>query len=115
MASNQFTCRKWGVGLGAAIIHLASAEDRDLRAALVAVLPAICFWFQDAYYRAFETKFRAIFNAASAVEDNDPDCSFTVNVKLDDSWAAFRRPAFLLVHLPVLIVAAVVGGWRWLR
>ncbi len=115
MAGNQFTCRKWSVGLGAAIIGLASAEDRDLRTALVAVLPAICFWVQDAYYLALETKFRAIFGVASAVKDDNPDFSFKVEVKLRDSWAAFWRPAVWLVHLPVLIVAVAVGGWGWLN
>jgi hypothetical protein len=114
MAGNQFTCRKWSVGLGAAIIGLASAKEGDLRAALVAILPAACFWIQDAYYLALEQKFRALFNAARVIQDDAPDFSFEVEVKFGDSWSAFRRPAVWLVHAPVLLMALLVGGWGWL-
>jgi hypothetical protein len=115
MADNQVTLRTWSVALGTAVMGYVASKDQHPTAALLAVLPAVVFWILDAYYLALETKFRALFNAARKIDDDKPDFSFDVEVDPSGWYAALKRPAVCLVHLPVLLLAVGIGGYALLR
>jgi len=113
MAGNQFEIRKWSIGLGTGVIGYVAAKDQHPVAALLAAFPALVFWILDAYYLALEAKFRGLFDAAAKVPDDAPDFSFAVVVRASDWFKAFRRPAVLLVHLLVIVLAVAIGGVAW--
>ena len=113
MADNEFTVRKWSVGLGTGVIGYVASKDQHPVAALLAVFPAIVFCILDAYYLALETKFRGLFNAAKGIADDNPNFCFDVTIGFSDWSAAVKRPAVWLVHLLVVLLAAAVGGVAW--
>lgn len=113
MADNEFTLRKWSVGLGTGVIGYVASKDQHPVAAVLAIFPAAVFWILDAYYLALETKFRGLFNCAKDVDDDKPAFSFDVTIGFSDWLAASKRPAVWLVHLFVLLLAATIGGVAW--
>jgi hypothetical protein len=110
MAGNQFTCRAWSVALGTAVIGYAVSKDGKPAMAILALLPAICFWIQDAYYLGLERAFRKKFTDAVADGDKISLFDFAITPKPGDFIKAFFRPAVLLVHLPVVLLAIIV--WK---
>lgn len=60
MAANSLECKKWAIGLVSAILVLV-AEKGVTQAAALTVVPAVLFWFLDAYYLALEKQFRAAY------------------------------------------------------
>lgn len=115
MAENQFTLRKWSVGLGTAVIGYVAAKDDHPKAALLAIFPAVVFWILDAYYLALEVKFRHLFDTAKAIADDNPNFSFGVTVGRRDWFNAGMRPAVWLVHLLVLLLAGAISTYAWLK
>ena len=115
MAGNRFTIRTWSVGLGTAVIGYAASKNGNLKASLLAALPAVALWILDAYYLALERKFRGLFDTARQVDDDAPSFSFALDVQASDWAEAAKRPAVWLLHAAVLAVALVVGGRAWLK
>ncbi len=62
MAANSFLLKGWAVTLVAALFALASVNSRE-QFAYVALLPAIIFWWLDAYYLRQERLFRELYDA----------------------------------------------------
>jgi hypothetical protein len=112
MANNQFTCRAWSVVLGTAVIGYAVAKDGRPAMAILALLPTLSFWIQDAYYLGLEHAFRKRFNDAAAAGATSGLFDFAVAPKTGDFIVAFFRPAVVLVHLPVALLALAVWGHR---
>lgn len=112
MAGNQFTCRTWSVALGTALIGYAVSKDGKPALAILALLPAICFWIQDAYYLGLERAFRKKFTDAVAAGEKISLFDFAIAPKAGDFVEAFFRPAVLLVHLPVILLAIIVWSHR---
>ncbi|MBZ5594766.1 MAG: hypothetical protein LAP39_21180 [Acidobacteriia bacterium] len=115
MAGNQFTLRTWSVGLGTAVIGYGASKEGHPKAALLAIFPAIVFWFLDAYYLALEREFRVLFSTALGAKGDQATFSFAASVTRTDLLEAFRRPAVWLVHSAVIVMALVVGALTWLR
>ncbi len=108
MAGNQFTCRTWSVALGTAVIGYAASKDGKPAMAILALLPALCFWVQDAYYLGLERAFRKKFEGAVTAGDRMSCFNFTISPETRDFVEAFMRPAAVLVHLPVVLLAIFV-------
>jgi hypothetical protein len=111
MAANQFTTRKWSVALGTALIGWTLTKNVDAKHALLAALPAFCFWIQDAFYLSHEWCFRKIFDQECGKSADPTSFCLECGWKYSDWLVAVFAPAVWLVHLPV-IVAAVVAGYR---
>ncbi|HWG39055.1 MAG TPA: hypothetical protein VN658_00800 [Candidatus Acidoferrales bacterium] len=112
MAGNQVQLRTWAVTLGTLVIGYAAAKEGHPRAALLGALPAITFWIQDGYYLALEKKFRTIFDVARESQTDPPDFTMSHGKLAAADWLeGCARPAVWLAHLPVLILAFVVGIW----
>ena len=115
MAGNQFTCRTWSVTIGTALIGYAIAKDSKPEAALLAILPAVCFWVLDAYYLALERGFRTRFDAALKQGEDDASFNFHVSVSAAQYLRAALSLAVWVVHLPVVCLALIVGRRLWLK
>lgn len=61
MAGNSSECKKWALGLVSAIMVLI-ADKGVIDAAALAAIPALLFWFLDAYYLGLERQFIAANN-----------------------------------------------------
>jgi hypothetical protein len=110
MAGNQVQFRTWTVTLGTLVIGYAAAKEGHPRAALLAALPAITFWIQDGYYLSLEKNFRELFDKARKNENDPPDFFMSPGRPTATQWInGCWRPAVWLVHLPVLILAIMVG------
>jgi hypothetical protein len=92
MANNQFTCCAWSVALGTAVIGYAVAKDGKPAMAILALLPTLSFWIQDAYYLGLERAFRKKFTDAAAAGATSGLFDFAVSPKTGEYIAAFFRP-----------------------
>jgi len=110
MAGNQVQLRTWTVTLGTLVIGYAAAKEGHPRAALLAALPAITFWIQDGYYLSLERNFRELFDRGRQNESDPPDFFMLPGRPSAKEWAnCCWRPAAWLAHLPVLVLAIIVG------
>ena len=62
MADNSRSCKVWCVTLVAAVLFLSSRSDEPNQI-LVALAPAVLFWFLDSYYLSLERAFRGSYSA----------------------------------------------------
>ena len=62
MADNSRSCKVWCVTLVAAVLFLSSRSDEPNQI-LIALAPAVLFWFLDSYYLSLERAFRASYGA----------------------------------------------------
>lgn len=113
LAGNQFTLRTWSVALGTAVIGYAATKDAHVRAAYLGIMSAAIFWILDAYYLALERGFRDLYNLERAKADDNPTMDLSTKLSPAAYFEALLRPAVWLVHLPVLILALVVGAGCW--
>jgi hypothetical protein len=115
LAGNQFTLRTWSVALGSAVIGYAASKEAHVHAAYLGVMSAVTFWILDAYYLALERGFRDLYNGERVKADDAPSMDLSVKPSIGAYFKAWLRPAVWLVHLPVLVLALVVGGGGWSR
>ena len=62
MADNSRSCKVWCVTLVAAVLFLSSRTD-GANQVLIALAPAVLFWFLDSYYLSLERAFRGSYSA----------------------------------------------------
>ena len=62
MADNSRSCKLWCVILVAAVLFMSSLSDAPNQI-LVALAPAVLFWFLDSYYLSLERTFRTSYSA----------------------------------------------------
>jgi hypothetical protein len=109
LSGNQFTARAWSVTLGTAVIGYAVSKDSLRHWALLAILPTLCFWVQDAYYLGLERAFRDLFRSAVKNGQNGPLFQFDAAPTPGAFILAGIAPAVVLLHLPVIVIAFLVG------
>ena len=109
----SFECKKWSLGVVAAVLTVAATTRPWL--AFFGVAPALVFSFLDAYYLQLERGFRNLYNKVRKGEDND---IFEMNpVKhlypetcpQDDFWNVWLSPTVIWLHLVSLAGAFVIG------
>jgi hypothetical protein len=118
LAGNSFTLKGWSVGLASLIIGL-TAKDAQPTLAWLALIPIGAFWILDGYYLALERKFRAKYKAAvaalrAAAKGADPPELYDMKVgqpTLQDFQESAGRPAVVMVHLPLALIAIAVVIW----
>src|SRR5438552_18609082 len=95
LAGNSFSVKGWSITLVSALFALA-AKDANVRYAVLALLPALCFWGLDAYYLRQERLFRKLYDAVrTGATVGDPPTPviqlFSMNTTpvspMVDSWA----------------------------
>ncbi|MBI2193348.1 MAG: hypothetical protein HYU36_15345 [Planctomycetes bacterium] len=79
MAGNSFLLKGWSVTLVAAIFALAT-KDGNPGLVPVAYLPAVVFWFLDAYFLRQEKLYRKLYDAVRVKKAEEIDFSLDASV-----------------------------------
>lgn len=111
MASNSFQVKAWCVTLVSALLALAAKEDAKTMV-FIAFLPALTFWWLDAFFLHQEKLFRELFDEVRKQENGiEADFSMdTSNIKLMPRAQVMRSKTLRLFYgsLLVVIVLALV-------
>lgn len=109
MNSNSFQIKGWMVAIVSALLAVfASTQNKHF--VLVAILPAVIFWFLDAYYLWQERKFRGLYNDVAGISDKPKEVKlFAMPVNLYTGgkysyWNVFFSVTILLLYLPVIVI-----------
>ncbi len=117
MARNSFFLKGWSVTLVAAIFAL-SAKDSNATLVPVAYMPAIIFWFLDAYFLRQERLYRNLYDHVRQLNEHNID--FNLNATMystpKDSYFAVMFSITLRMFHGGLIVAIatinlITGGY----
>lgn len=76
MNQNSFHIKGWMITLVSALLALYASSEKVVYI-LIAIVPAIVFWFLDAYYLQQERRFRGVYNDVAGLS---PDNS-RINVR----------------------------------
>jgi hypothetical protein len=114
LAGNSYLIKSWTVTLVAALFALAAKEAQQ-KYAIIALLPAVCFWGLDAYYLRQERLFRALYVHAAAEASRVPVFSMDTEPfrKAVASWLLTVPSKTLWPFYGPILVATVVAT-RWL-
>lgn len=115
LANNSFLIKGWAVAVAGAFYGFAVQQDMALLAVL-GLLPAISFWWLDAYYLRSEQMFRKLFEAVR----NDPGAyyPFVMNHRLFRNdvkprakvmWSETLRSFYVPLALVGLLTALVIS------
>jgi len=105
MANNSFLLKGWSVTLVAAIFALAT-KDGNPGLVPVAYLPAIVFWFLDAYYLRQEELYRKLYDAVRMKKPEDIDFSLDASVfhnEVANYWAVMFSTTLRWFHGAILV------------
>ncbi|MCP4581047.1 MAG: hypothetical protein GY839_05475 [candidate division Zixibacteria bacterium] len=69
MNTNSFQIKEWTIVLVSALLAL-YASTKNNCFILLGILPALMFWFLDAYYLTQERKFRGLYNDVADIGEN---------------------------------------------
>jgi hypothetical protein len=106
LAGNSFQLKGWNVALATAAVGLAAAKDSRPTLAVLSIVPALAFWFLDAYYLSEENRYRTLYATALT-----PPACFSLNagpVTAPDFLICVFRPSVVGLHLPMLAVILLV-------
>ncbi len=105
LAGNSFQMKSWNVALATAVVGFAAAKDSRPTLAVLAVVPALAFWFLDAYYLALEKLYRDLYKKKLEA------CSFDLDagpVKASLWFECLVRPSVAVLHAPMIAVILLV-------
>jgi hypothetical protein len=93
------------------------ASTQNDKFVLVAIFPALIFWFLDTYYLWQERKFRGLYNDVAEISKNNKIKSFEMRPDLYTGGTYSYRRVFVsvtiwLLYLPV--IAILVGIYFFL-
>lgn len=112
MNTNSFQIKGWAVTIVSALLAI-YASSKNEYFILVAIFPAVVFWFLDSYYLSQERKFRSLYNDVAGVSEDPKDIqAFAMRPDLYVGgkymyWSSFWSRTVLGLYLPVVIV--VIG------
>jgi len=70
MNQNSFQIKGWMITLVSALLALYASSERVVYI-LIAIVPAVVFWFLDAYYLQQERRFRGVYNDVDGLSPDD--------------------------------------------
>ena len=70
MNQNSFQIKGWLITLVSALLALYASSERVVYI-LIAIVPAVVFWFLDAYYLQQERRFRGVYNDVAGLSPDD--------------------------------------------
>ena len=109
MNTNSFQIKGWMITIVSAILAL-YASTKNHYFVLVAIFPAVIFWFLDAYYLCQERKFRGLYNDVAGLSKNPQTIElFAMRPDLYKGgnysyWNVFGSVTIITLYLPVIIV-----------
>lgn len=105
LAGNSFSAKAWAVGLIAVLGSLA-AKDANARISCAMLVPAVCFWFLDAYYLRQERLFRKLYEGTIANPSTVAPFSLNtqpVKDKVRSTIGTAFSPSVAALHIPILL------------
>lgn len=112
MAGNSFYLKGWSVTLVAAIFVLAT-KDGNPSLVPVAYLPAIVFWFLDAYFLRQERLFRRLYDAVREKSPEEVDFSMHTSPFADDEQVGSHFSVMFSITLRWFhgaLIAAIIAA-----
>jgi len=108
MNSNSFQMKGWMVAIVSALLAVYASTQND-KFALVAIFPAVVFWFLDTYYLWQERKFRGLYNDVVGLTKTQHIELFAMPVNLYTGgeysyWNVFMSLTISTLYLPVIVV-----------
>ncbi len=109
MNNNSFQMKGWMVALVSAILALYAGTNNKLFV-LVAILPALIFWFLDTYYLQQERKFRGLYNDVAGLSKNPQKIAlYAMRPDLYSGgkysfWSVFISLTIALLYVPVIVI-----------
>ena len=70
MNQNSFQIKGWMITIISALLALYASGENTIYI-FIAIVPAIVFWFLDAYYLQQERKFRGVYNDVAGLSSED--------------------------------------------
>ena len=70
MNQNSFQIKGWMITIISALLDLYASSENTIYI-FIAIVPAIVFWFLDAYYLQQERKFRGVYNDVAGLSSED--------------------------------------------
>ena len=70
MNQNSFQIKGWMITIVSALLALYASSGKSVYI-LIAIVPAIIFWFLDAYYLQQERRFRGVYNDVAGLSPED--------------------------------------------
>ena len=70
MNQNSFQIKGWMITLVSALLALYASSERVVYI-LIAIVPAVVFWFLDAYYLQQERRFRGVYNDVAGLSPDN--------------------------------------------
>lgn len=112
MNNNSFQMKGWMVALVSALLGIYASTQNDAFV-LVALFPALLFWFLDAYYLQQERKFRGLYNDVAGITKNHEITLFAMRPDLYKDgkysfWDVFGSQTIMVLYLPVIVLLLVV-------
>ena len=109
MNSNSFLIKGWAITLVSALIGI-YASNKNECFILVAIFPALIFWFLDTYYLQQERKFRGLYNDVAGVNTVNP-VEIPLYAMRPDLYHGghysyidvFKSNTILLVYFPIIV------------
>jgi hypothetical protein len=114
LAGNSFQMKTWNVALATAAVGFAAAKDSRPTVAVIAIVPALAFWFLDAYYLGLEELYRSLYK--KAVSTNAASFNLDAGTLGPSKWlSAISRPSVAGLHMPmvgVILLVSLTGVFR---
>ncbi len=111
MARNSFFLKGWSVTLVAAIFAL-STKDGSTALIPIAYLPAIIFWFLDAYFLRQERLYRNLYNHVRQLNESAVDFSLdasTYSTPRDSYFTVMFSITLRLFHGGLIVAIAIIN------
>jgi len=108
MNTNSFQIKEWAVTLVSALLAVFASTQKN-SFVLIAIFPAVVFWFLDAYYLMQERKFRGLYKDVAEVTDKPQTIKpFAMCPELytDGTYsysASFTSPTILSLYLTISV------------
>lgn len=109
MNSNSFQMKGWMVAIVSALLAIYADKQNQLYP-LIAVFPAMIFWFLDTYYLWQERKFRGVYNDVAGISDRSQAIKpFAMPVNLYTGgkysyWNVFFSVTIWPLYVPVIVI-----------
>jgi hypothetical protein len=115
MGQNSFFVKGWSIALVTATLAVAS-QQLSVGVSLLALFPASCFWYLDAYYLRQERLYRRLFNHVAANGEAPDHKRFSLDTSPFSGEESLRNAASSLTVAPthgvilIVIAACIVAG-----
>jgi hypothetical protein len=113
MNNNSFQMKGWTVAIISAILAV-YASTKNHHFVLVAIFPALVFWFLDTYYLTQERKFRGLYNDVAGGSEHPKQIKlFAMRPDLYNGgkysfWNVFRSGTIITLYLPVVAILLII-------